>query len=108
MTEIINVFIILVGKSEGKRPQGNLGIDGRIILRCVLNCVCSCKLGSYESDEGLMAGFCECSNEFSGSVAWGYCSVCFRRCLGRLIKEKDGMCFAIPIIHQLSLACCCE
>jgi hypothetical protein len=25
----------MVGKSEGKRPSGNLDVDGRIILKCV-------------------------------------------------------------------------
>jgi hypothetical protein len=28
-----NVYKILAGKSEGKRPQGNLRLDGRIILK---------------------------------------------------------------------------
>jgi hypothetical protein len=27
------VYRVLVGKPEGKRPLGNLGVDGRIILR---------------------------------------------------------------------------
>jgi hypothetical protein len=28
-------YIILVGKPEGKRPLGTVGIDGRIILKCI-------------------------------------------------------------------------
>jgi hypothetical protein len=30
--EMKNVYIILVGKSKGKRPLADLGIHGRIIL----------------------------------------------------------------------------
>jgi hypothetical protein len=29
------VYRVLVGKPEGKRPMGNPGIDGRIILRWI-------------------------------------------------------------------------
>jgi hypothetical protein len=31
-----NAYRILVGKPEGKRPVGNLGVGGRIILKCIL------------------------------------------------------------------------
>jgi hypothetical protein len=31
-----NGYNILVGKSEGKRPLGDLGIDGKIILEWIL------------------------------------------------------------------------
>jgi hypothetical protein len=31
-----NAYNSLVEKLEGKRPLGNLGIDGRIILKCIL------------------------------------------------------------------------
>jgi hypothetical protein len=31
-----NLYTIFVGKSEGKRPLADLGIDGRIILKCIL------------------------------------------------------------------------
>jgi hypothetical protein len=27
------VYIVLMGKPDGKRPLGDLGVDGRIILR---------------------------------------------------------------------------
>jgi hypothetical protein len=29
------VYRLLVGKPEGKRPLGNIGVDGRIILRWI-------------------------------------------------------------------------
>ena len=29
------VYRVLMGKPEGKRPLGERGIDGRIILRCI-------------------------------------------------------------------------
>jgi hypothetical protein len=31
-----SAYNILVGKPEGKRPLGRLGIDGKIILECIL------------------------------------------------------------------------
>jgi hypothetical protein len=33
MEEMINAYIILPGKPEGKRPLGRLRVDGRIILK---------------------------------------------------------------------------
>jgi hypothetical protein len=30
------VYRVVVGKPEGKRPLGDLGVDGRIILRWIL------------------------------------------------------------------------
>jgi hypothetical protein len=36
MGEIRNAFRILVGKPESRRPLGRQGVDGRIILECVL------------------------------------------------------------------------
>jgi hypothetical protein len=36
MGEMRNAYNILVGKSEGKRPLGRLGIDGKIILEWIL------------------------------------------------------------------------
>jgi hypothetical protein len=31
-----SVYRVLLGKPEGKRPLEDSGIDGRIILRCIL------------------------------------------------------------------------
>jgi hypothetical protein len=36
MGEIKNAYKILVGKSEGKRPLGRPGKDGKIILKWIL------------------------------------------------------------------------
>jgi hypothetical protein len=36
MEEIRNAVKILVGRPEGKRPRGDLRVDGRIILRWIL------------------------------------------------------------------------
>jgi hypothetical protein len=36
MGKMRNVYNILVGKSEGKRPLGRLDVDGRIILKWTL------------------------------------------------------------------------
>jgi hypothetical protein len=35
MEEMTNAFKILVGKPEGKKLLGNLGVDGKIILKCL-------------------------------------------------------------------------
>jgi len=35
MVNRIDVYRVLVGKPEGKRPLGDPGIDGRIILRWI-------------------------------------------------------------------------
>jgi hypothetical protein len=31
------VHRVLVGKPQGERPLGDLGVDTRIILKCILN-----------------------------------------------------------------------
>jgi hypothetical protein len=36
MGETRNEYKSLVRKLEGKRPLGNLGVDGKIILKCIL------------------------------------------------------------------------
>jgi hypothetical protein len=36
MGEMRNAYKILVRKSEGKRPLADLGVDGRIILKSIL------------------------------------------------------------------------
>ena len=35
MEEKRGVYRVLVGKPEGKRPLGDPGVDGRIILKCI-------------------------------------------------------------------------
>jgi len=35
MKEMRNVYSNFVRKYEGKKPPGNLGMDGRIILQCI-------------------------------------------------------------------------
>ena len=72
MGEKRGVFRVLVGKPEGKRPLGNLGVDGRIILRWIFR-----KRGrNYGLDRagsgwGQVAGICECGNEPLGSIKCG-------------------------------------
>jgi hypothetical protein len=69
MGEMRNVYKILVGKFEEKRPLGRLDIDGKIILKWIfgkLGLWCgldSCGLGS-----GPLAGSCELGNEPLGSI----------------------------------------
>jgi hypothetical protein len=56
MGEIIKACEIIVGKPERKTPLGNLGIDGRMLLK-------------WRVLPGLIrAAFFEHSNEHSGSV----------------------------------------
>jgi hypothetical protein len=33
--EMRNAYNILVGKTDGKKPPEDLGVDGRIILECI-------------------------------------------------------------------------
>jgi hypothetical protein len=35
MWEMRNAYRIFIGKPEGKRPFGDLGVDGRIILKWI-------------------------------------------------------------------------
>jgi hypothetical protein len=61
-----NAYKILVGKSEGKRPLGNIGVDGRIILDWMLG------KWSWTGFTWLriesVVGFFEHGNEPSGSI----------------------------------------
>ena len=36
MEQTRGVYLVLVGGPEGKRPLGDLGVEGRIILRWIL------------------------------------------------------------------------
>jgi hypothetical protein len=36
MGEIRNAYTILVGKSEEKRSLGDLGVDWRVVFKCIL------------------------------------------------------------------------
>jgi hypothetical protein len=37
MGEMINAYIILIGNPKGRDHLEDLGIDGRIILKCILD-----------------------------------------------------------------------
>jgi hypothetical protein len=68
MGNMKSAYKILVGKPERKRPLGRLCIDGMIILLWLLS-----KFGLHSSGPGkvAVAGYCEWSNEPSGSVKGG-------------------------------------
>jgi hypothetical protein len=56
-------------ETEGKRPHGNIGIDGKIILKCIWrNKVWEYGLDSTGSGYGPVVGSCEYSNKPSGSI----------------------------------------
>jgi hypothetical protein len=71
MGEGRNVYRVLVGKPEGKRPLGRprrrwedgIGMDLRVIG------LGGCGLDSTVSGQGPVAGCCECGDEPSGSCA---------------------------------------
>jgi hypothetical protein len=44
-----NAYRVLVGKGDRKRPFGKLGMDGRIILKWILNRLGACGLDSSDS-----------------------------------------------------------
>jgi hypothetical protein len=60
-----NAYKILVRKSDGKGPLGNLGVDGKI------GSLGRCGLYLSSSGYGPMAGSCEHGNEPSGSIKGG-------------------------------------
>jgi hypothetical protein len=72
MGERRGVYRVLVGKPEGKRPLGDPGVDGRIILRWIFRkWVVGYRLNRAGLGLGQLAGTCECGNEPSGSIKCG-------------------------------------
>jgi len=68
MGEMRNAYKILVGELEKDHAE-DLGLDGMIILECVLGkLVGRCGLYAYGSGQRLLAGFCEHGNEPSVSI----------------------------------------
>jgi hypothetical protein len=66
----------LVGVHEGKRPLGNLNVDGRIILKWIFQEVrWRYGLDRSGAGQGLVAGCCERGNEPSSSVKCGICKI---------------------------------
>jgi hypothetical protein len=74
MGDKTGAYRVLVGTREGKRPLGNPGVDGRVIINCIFK-----KLDGEagmdwmdltEVRERWWAP-CECGNELSGSVKCG-------------------------------------
>jgi hypothetical protein len=64
-----NTYIILVGKSEEKKPNGRLNSNIKINIRNTD--LRGCGLDSSGSVEGPMAGSCEYGNEHSVSIKGG-------------------------------------
>ena len=64
-----NIYRVLVGKPEGKRPLEDPGVDERIILRCIFRSgMWGHVLDQSGLEQGQVAGTCECGNEPSGST----------------------------------------
>jgi len=53
MGERRGVYMVLMGKSEGKGPLGNPGVDGRIILRWIFG---KCGVGVWTRSSCLRIG----------------------------------------------------
>ena len=72
MRENRGAYRVLVGKPEGRKHLGDRGVDGRIILKRMLE-----KWdGGYGlvrsvSGQGQVVGSCEYGNETSGSIKCG-------------------------------------
>jgi hypothetical protein len=60
IAEMRNAYIIFIGKPEGKRLSGKLGISGKIILEWILQ---NCGVGLVP-----MVSSCEHGYESSGSI----------------------------------------
>jgi hypothetical protein len=59
----------LLRRPEGKNHLKDRGVDGRILLKCILEEV---ELGGMDLvDLARLAGCCECSNEPSSSIKCG-------------------------------------
>jgi hypothetical protein len=69
MEERRDVYRVLVGKSEGKRPLGDPGVGGRIILKWIFR---KWGMGLWTGSSwlriGTGVGTCECGNEPSGFI----------------------------------------
>jgi len=66
LTKIIGI------KSDERDHLGDPGVDGRIILRCILGSgMWVYGLDRAGSGYGQVAGTCECRNEPSGSIQCG-------------------------------------
>jgi hypothetical protein len=46
MKEMQSVCRILVGKAEERDFFGDLDVDGKVVLKCILNRLCGCGLNS--------------------------------------------------------------
>jgi hypothetical protein len=69
MVEGGGAYRVLVGKTEGKRPNGNTAVEGRIILRWIFRMWDpGAWTGSIWFRMGQAAGTCECTGEHSGSI----------------------------------------
>jgi len=63
------VYRALVGETEGRRPLGRPGVDGRIILKCVFNKWDAVRgLDGSGLGQGEVSGTCKCGNEPLGSI----------------------------------------
>jgi hypothetical protein len=59
MVEMRNVYRILFGGDQSE----DIGVDGKIILKCTLNKLGGCGLDSSDSGEGPVAASCKHGNE---------------------------------------------
>jgi hypothetical protein len=67
-----DAYKICVGKPEGKYLREDLGVDGQVMVDCILgNRVRRCGLDSSGLGQGPVAGSCEDGNEPSGSIKDG-------------------------------------
>ena len=72
MGERRGVYRVLVGKPEGKRPMGDPGIDGKIILRWIfMKWDVGVWTGLSWHRIGKVASTCECCNEPLVSIKCG-------------------------------------
>jgi hypothetical protein len=70
MGEERNVYKVLVGKPEGKRPLGRSRRTWEYGIRMYLREIgLGCGLDSTGSGQGPVGGRCECGDELSGSCA---------------------------------------
>jgi len=99
-------------KLKGRDPLGDLGVDGRIMLKWILNSADRCGMdSSYWAQGESVVVCCKHGNELSGSIKGKdfltrWTLVSFSRTLLHEVSKLE--CLILCSLTVLWLACCCQ